>query len=587
VSSKYTQNIQAISSIQDIQMDVDIECPAPSAFDRVMDGRAVSAVNSPLFKIPTEILGIILNHIATSDLASLALVNSDCRQLARSRQFRVVNLDFSPQFECMLGLLHREAVERRQHPGLTRPPSLGACIRRIVTYNDRYCNIAPPERPRRPIVYDGEEIGVEDLDGVEENESQLRQWQTEWEALNKKLKELYLPGVVFILPSLQHLESLEMTAVNWNQSLLNNLTASSIRHLSLRNLRLTDIIPFMDESVRWLLETLDIRLIWHYELDNELQRPPTGIRVDKTWNTILRLCSSSLRFLRLSHEPVIRNLGAHEADVSFSYQLPLLRELDIPWGTRFGPSALQSLIFTSPRLSTLNVNYGDQATREFLDLNGTIPSLATLVLHTSSTSNIPDDASMDFLKNNSQLKALGFSNQKASLLEERVLAHLTAFKGLTRLSMIWPSEVNVIPDSSLEHVSKISSLAILHLSCGYQRGVVPNWFPKHDTIIQLLKPLAALTQLAFTCDTYSYYRDGAAIRRHYNSAQHSENIWDLHSPAMHAEALKYAKAFPKLEFIHIGEISFRVRRAGGGVEVNGIKDVKFSWRINMFGMRTD
>jgi hypothetical protein len=43
-------------------MDVDIKSPSPLALDRVMEGRAVAAHNSPLFKIPTEILTIIISH---------------------------------------------------------------------------------------------------------------------------------------------------------------------------------------------------------------------------------------------------------------------------------------------------------------------------------------------------------------------------------------------------------------------------------------------------------------------------------------------------------------------------------------------
>ncbi len=100
-------------------MDVDMKSPSPLAFDRVMKGTGVAAHNSPLFKISTEILTIIFSYLFTSDstLASLALVNSDCRQLARSCQFWTLKFDATPRSESILGILQRDAVERRQNRG--------------------------------------------------------------------------------------------------------------------------------------------------------------------------------------------------------------------------------------------------------------------------------------------------------------------------------------------------------------------------------------------------------------------------------------------------------------------------------------
>src|ERR1700709_2436054 len=111
-------------------MDIDIKFPSTLAFDRVMEGTPVAAPNSALFKIPTEILAIVASHLVTSndDLASIALVNSDCRQLARSCQFRIVKLDASPRSESIFGILQREAVERRQNYGRTRSLSFSAFI---------------------------------------------------------------------------------------------------------------------------------------------------------------------------------------------------------------------------------------------------------------------------------------------------------------------------------------------------------------------------------------------------------------------------------------------------------------------------
>jgi hypothetical protein len=132
-------------------MEVNVISPSPLNFDRVMEGRAVAARNSPLFKIPVEVLAIIVSNLVTSDddLASFALVNSDCRQLARSCQFRTVKLDFSPRSESVLAILQQEAVESRQNRGNTPSLSLSACIRRVVTDNAGYWKGINDLRPRK------------------------------------------------------------------------------------------------------------------------------------------------------------------------------------------------------------------------------------------------------------------------------------------------------------------------------------------------------------------------------------------------------------------------------------------------------
>jgi hypothetical protein len=111
--------------------------PAPLAFDRVNEGRAPKS-NAALLRLPVEVLGHISGYAPRDSLAAFALVNTDCRQLARSRQFASVLLDYS---DASLGLIEKllgEGLERREsNNNLTRSPSLGACIRRIVSPSPR------------------------------------------------------------------------------------------------------------------------------------------------------------------------------------------------------------------------------------------------------------------------------------------------------------------------------------------------------------------------------------------------------------------------------------------------------------------
>jgi hypothetical protein len=51
---------------------------------------------------------------------------------------------------------------------------------------------------------------------------------------------------------------------------------------------------------------------------------------------------------------------------------------------------------------------------------------------------------------------------------------------------------------------------------------------------------------------------------------------------MRAEALMYAKAFPNLEFIHLGQISFKASHVKNVLELEATDDEGFSWMRSMF-----
>lgn len=65
-------------------------------------------------------------------MASLALVNRDCRQLARSRQFASIQLDYSDSSFALITALTAAGKERSENKGFSVSPSLGACTRRIT-----------------------------------------------------------------------------------------------------------------------------------------------------------------------------------------------------------------------------------------------------------------------------------------------------------------------------------------------------------------------------------------------------------------------------------------------------------------------
>lgn len=564
-------------------MKIDINSPPPLTFDRVMEGKPIAAHDSALFRIPTEILTVIVNYLSTDNeaLASLALVNSDCRQLARSCQFRIVKFDFGPRSQSMLMILQREVVERRRNRGRCNfTPTLSACIRRVLVNNDGYSKEIDLAIPRKP----GRSLEDTSGDAYDRDEEKLQQWRVTAHEIGRSLDEIYTPKLLFVLSGLVHLESLKMSYVDWNQSFLNNLTISNMRHLTLQRVNLGDIIPVMEDSVAIPLESLNIQLSWGFDFSYDYKGP--NLNASKSWNTILRLFSASLKVLILLHRASACKTINGEHAISFSLQFPQLQMLDLHEESNFDQSALRSLILTSPHLSTLVVHYGHQATRELLDREGQISSLETLVLSNwiqdipdDPGLNIPDDSGLDFLKKNPQLTAFGFHRPETSTVLDHSLSILTAFSQLRKLSMIWKGVH--IPDSSLNALANLSSLEILHLSSGFSFGWRHDWFVSHEIIISVLRPLKRLIQIAFTRDVYSYTDEGQPTEVSYFQLRHDS--WDLHRQSMHAWSLAYAKAFPNLEFIHVGKLSFEISRVRNEIELKTTEDEWFSWMSAMFG----
>lgn len=558
-------------------MKVDIDSPPALTFDLVMEGKPIAAHDCPLFKIPTVVLTIIVNYLSTDNevLASLALVNSDCRQLARSCQFRTVKFDFSPRAQSMLLTLQREVVERRRYRGwdfTPTTPTLSACIRRVlVNYNAYWEEIsAHPGNPGRSLEDTSE-------DAYDDDENKLQRWLVFVMELSRRKNMVYDKNMYLVISGLVHLESLEISNADWNQDLLIELRSSHMKHLTIRELQMNRRVPVQDFSVAIPLESLNIHLGWNHDFSYYYHGP--NLNASESWNTILRFFSASLKVLILSHGAAVTYKQNMEDTISFSLQFPQLHLLDLHRETYFDQSALRSLILTSPRLSALVINYGHQATRELLDREGHISSLETLVL-SHAIHDIPDDSTFDFLKKNSHLKALGFHEPETSTVLQQRLSILTAFPQLKKLSMTWKGVD--IPGPSLNALSKLSSLEILHLSSADQSGSRDDWPVRHEIIISRLKPLKNLIQVAFTRDMYSYVDEGHQLEFSYVELRH--NSWDLHHQSMHGWSVAYAKAFPNLEFIHMGELSFDINRVQNGIELKTTEDEGFSWMRVMFGI---
>lgn len=88
-----------------------------------MKGRPANST-APILQLPCKKLSQIIQKIDASSLASIALVNSDCCQLARSRQFASVLLDYSPASIYILQSLIKSPNSNKS--------SLKPCIRHLT-----------------------------------------------------------------------------------------------------------------------------------------------------------------------------------------------------------------------------------------------------------------------------------------------------------------------------------------------------------------------------------------------------------------------------------------------------------------------
>ncbi|UKZ94440.1 uncharacterized protein TrAFT101_009313 [Trichoderma asperellum] len=85
-----------------------------------------------LFRLPAEILDKIIDLLEDDKeaLASLALVDSDCWYLARTRQFTQIRFDYSLQSH---ELLRRMATEPSDDKNETKPLfPIGVCVRKVT-----------------------------------------------------------------------------------------------------------------------------------------------------------------------------------------------------------------------------------------------------------------------------------------------------------------------------------------------------------------------------------------------------------------------------------------------------------------------
>ncbi|PUU77719.1 hypothetical protein B9Z19DRAFT_1085626 [Tuber borchii] len=519
----------------------------PLFFDRVNEGFPITST-APFFQLPIELLNDITTYLGTEDLKSLALVDRNCRQLARSVQFCTVTLDYSVQKHSLVAALDEEAQGRSVNNGWLPQPSIGACVRRLIVATEpghfaEAHNIAEPR-------------DTEDLRKI---------WNGYFGVYTVQIGSA-------IAGAFLNLEELSLQDGNVApKHLLGAIPASPIRTLKLGRtaLEADDPIPIPSGGARWGVESLELEVI--RDLNSSSSQCTANF-----CKSVLEATSENLE--RLVWRGHFKDQQSFGQPISF----PRLRTLSLSLISISDDTVLGSF-FPSGDTSTLralSVDIRTERVRTFLSTLGQIKTLQSLYCHSFAIAKDPD---ISFIASNSQLKSLALSPYTNEYLTTTLLPTLTKFTSLTSLSLI--SQSPLIDPSSLTYISKIKSLTQLWLSAGKQSGwAVVDWEIDHDTLLTMLSPLQGLRRIAFTRDTYrskdgvppiEYYYEYRILPEALQPVLGGDDLdaaWEeWHRNRMVDVARRYFGAFKRLRWLLVGNYPIGVMDGKPVVE-SGARD---------------
>ena len=443
--------------------------------ERLLEVRS-NVSNARLLKLPIELLAKVVAKIPSKSLNNLALMNKDCREIARSLQFASVFLDFSAaSWELMRELI--QGAVPTDH-GRSESLALGKFIRSLTIATSEEWTLQ---------WYKLENYYRHGAMPRTRKKAPLRTCKIYFEAYLKTI--LRLLDDRSILPNLQLLK--------WDfapvlPDLLDAITNFKITHLKLSCVRVYPLRA-LNLPHSWPLQSLYLDI-----------KPLADQPVEELWKLSLDLllhCAPDLKLLtwighhNRTHRPI--STIHLESIVSF----PSLRHL---WLRSLGfadGNLLQKLVHDD--LVSLDVD--PVRYQRFLDFRGPMNKLKLLVC---SIPRARIECPIAFLRNNKRLPKLAISHPlPASVIEAYILPPLArTFLHLTSLSLTWEEEAweeeQDISDHALVLISQIRSLEHLHLGVGRPEGHRSTWFIGSGKVRRHVSKLPRLKKLAFTGDAY-------------------------------------------------------------------------------------
>ncbi|KAL8939851.1 MAG: hypothetical protein Q9216_003139 [Gyalolechia sp. 2 TL-2023] len=503
--------------------------PLPLLFDRVSDGRPITST-SRLLTLPSEIVASILHHLSPASLASLALVNSDCRQLARCHQFTIVRLDYSESAVQFIHQLQAEALERSSSDGSTKTMALGPCVRRLtvathpthiyqrhdIDLNDEYQELSDRERHQR--------------------HSAAYYFYFDW----------YLPSIEALLANRAVLPNVQF--LDWEDSLalepafFDAILKSAIRHLRIEGALAKRFfyynVSHVQHSAFWPLQSLSLEL--NTASSNDLS---------PLYGRLLYGCAPTLESLAWS---VPLSCGIQNDCIGPCPPFPSLRHLRVGKMTFVDEPILKELVHDGLMSLEVDTECSPDVLMFFAN-RGHVPGLKTFVWNSYC---VPNSTGQEFLQANSQIQKLKISQPvPAVCLEGRILPLLTSrFCGLTSLSLDWDDKE--VSQQSLTFISRLSMLEQLALGGGSRWEWPRKWFVDHVTLRNHLQKLRLLKKLVFSHDKYGKGNPGRGDR--YDDVDNWYQIEEEHRQSMVNEAMEYVKVFPHLDWIYLGRFPMAI-----------------------------
>ncbi|KAM0212694.1 hypothetical protein ACHAQI_004650 [Fusarium lateritium] len=556
---------------------------SPLLLDTVMDGRP-RASGSKLLQLPAEILATIVDYVGTNRRAirRLALVNSDCRQLARTRQFAKVEYNYSQKMTTLITELLKERQDR---------PSIKDCVRHFTYSPD-------PEEARKqhPMAY--------------------RLWMSEYRNYMSREDETMLDLTHAMYKSYQMAAALVASQMSnletliWHDQLVTSketftaLAMSKAHSLKLRNVEISEgwslgpAISRRNRPLRSLYLDVQVRPLPGTDdrggRDNS--QPNPGNDFFKSLFQLFAPTLESLTWLLISRP----HWGPLSLDTT-SKSFPRLRSLRL----NSVPGSLDKQSFASlmaAPLRTLELSW-----RFVEDYKNVVRALEP---YASLEALLIRD--IDTVESISDLVRRHHTLQKLYLIQEYdgpkqtytcyedLLTPLGGgqFDNLRSLCLVWGGDNDDegaptfdMTAGSLAAISELTSLEQLALGCAvaqifrtsgpeFWNEDMHQWIINHNTLQAYLEKLKNLQQLAFIGDTYQRGDNSGSYRHYYRYRQASEDdieeaeenmgldefvtldedypetivLWEIaHLSRMIEHAQDYRDVLPNLEWIYLGQ----------------------------------
>lgn len=575
----------------------------PLLLDVIMEGLPRASTTSRLLALPAELLADIADLLDKPGLASLALVNSDCRQLARSVQFANLVFDYGPKSTLLAFHLGRES-QKLAHDS-RGPPSIGACVR-SVTVASKPGSVAA----MHPALY--ESVWGKVRESVpREQEDELR------EEARKYYFNIYRPLLVSALTIMPRLEVL-----SWHDSMaLDALSLLVISTRPVQHLRLSKAVleyadpkemPSALPNIPLRSLHLDVRLTFDKEIDDG-SKNPTASDITETLapverpdisvfcTNLLKRCAITLETLEWTH----LGLGTSPDDTipvrsgSKKVAFPRLRRLKLGMHYDATASMVESLLSESLTHLELPMSYNTQNGFFACERLPLLRDLDTLVFpRLAEEAPAVVARQIKFLSEHDHIQKLYIGDTADEIMDEMVMPCLSShsFSHLRSLSLAWqgPWDIRLagqeqeniayIPERHLATIGGLSSLEQLCLSAGVSGTWRAQWLVDHAAVREHLAGLTHLKKLALCNDTYkdadtplklaeSYYSiqplwegEISLIQERFTDlrllANDADCQWELaHRCRMHNEADQYAEVLPSLDWMYCGQWRMEIKRS--------------------------